>query len=122
MANLKPTSNRFLLIATSPWIFLPLVLLLLVFSATLIASAEEDPIYEKCQVRTDRPRPWCYQEEVEKIGDPDLCENILKYWPKADGVHGWCYYQLAMKNKDCSLCERIRTADIKKMCRKDVCN
>jgi len=27
-----------------------------------------------------------------------------------------------MKNKDCRLCERIRKADIKKMCRRDVCN
>ena len=85
------------------------------------ASAEDDPIYEKCTGQQDRPAPWCYQEEVERIGDPDLCENILQYWPAADGVHGWCFYRLALKNKDCSLCNRIKKADIRKMCILDVC-
>ncbi len=83
------------------------------------AFSENDAIYETCK---DNPRgPWCYQETVEQLNQPELCENILKYWPKADGVHGWCYYQLAMKNRDCVLCDRIQTADIKKMCRLDVC-
>ncbi|WP_319406571.1 hypothetical protein [uncultured Desulfosarcina sp.] len=84
------------------------------------AFSGNDALYETCK---DHPRgPWCYQEALEQRNQPELCEKILEYWPKADGVHGWCYYQLAMKNKDCSLCERIRTADIKNMCRKDVCN
>ncbi|WP_155305453.1 hypothetical protein [Desulfosarcina widdelii] len=86
----------------------------------MVTFAEDDHIYLECK---DHPRgPWCYQEAVEQHNQPELCENILKYWPKADGVHGWCYYQLAMKNKDCSLCDRIHAADIKKMCRLDVCN
>ena len=84
-----------------------------------LVLAESDSIYDKCK---DQPRePWCYQEEVERIGDPDLCENILEYWPKADGVHGWCFYRLALKNKDCSLCDRIQKGDIRKLCILDVC-
>ena len=83
--------------------------------------AEEDPIHEKCINQQADPAPWCYQMEVEKIGDPDLCDNILNYWPTADGVHGQCLYQLALKNKDCSLCDRIKKADIRKMCILDVC-
>jgi len=55
----------------------------------------------------ERPALWCYQEEVEKTGDPELCENIIEYWPIADGVHGECYFRLALKKKDCSLCRRI---------------
>jgi hypothetical protein len=85
----------------------------------MVVPAEDDIFYLECK---DHPRgPWCYQEAVEQRNQPELCENILKYWPRADGVHGWCYYQLAMKNKDCSLCDKIRKADIKKMCRLDVC-
>ena len=81
------------------------------------APCGEDPIKEKC-----KNDPWCYQQKVEKIGDPKLCENILKYWPKAEGVHGWCIYRLALKQKDCSLCERIRAKDIREnLCHKDVC-
>ena len=95
---------------------------ILIISSIMISAlcfAEDDPIYEKCK---DQPRgPWCYQETVEKLGKPELCENILKFWPKADGVHDWCYYQLAMKQKDCSLCKKIKKADIKKMCKLDVC-
>lgn len=83
--------------------------------------AESDAIYEKCTNQQADPAPWCYQMEVERIGDADLCENILEYWPKADGVHGVCYYNLAMKQKDCALCDRIRNADIRKMCKLDVC-
>ena len=83
--------------------------------------AQDDPIYVKCVQQTDNPPPWCYQMTVEQLGDPTLCENILKYWPRADGVHGVCYYNLAMKQKACGLCDRIRNADIKKMCRLDVC-
>ena len=83
------------------------------------ALSENDAIYETCK---DNPRgPWCYQETVEQLNEPDLCENILTYWPKADGVHGVCYYHLALKNKDCALCDRIHKADIKRMCRLDVC-
>jgi hypothetical protein len=86
------------------------------FAASCFA---DDPIYEECK---DHPRgPWCYQEKVETIGDPSLCENILKYWPKATGVHGWCYYQLALKQKNCELCQKIKKADIKKMCELDAC-
>ena len=85
------------------------------------ALAESDPIYEKCTHQKDDPAPWCYQREVEEIGDPDLCENIIKYWPKADGVHGWCFYRLALKNKDCSLCDRIQAEDVRKLCILDVC-
>ncbi len=84
-------------------------------------AAGQDPIYEMCQAQTERPGPWCYQETVEDRNQPELCENILKYWPKADGVHGWCYYQLALKNKKCSLCDKIHKGDIKRMCRLDAC-
>lgn len=86
---------------------------------SMVAPAEDDILYLECK---EHPRgPWCYQEAVEQRNQPELCENILKYWPRADGVQGWCYYQLAMKNKECSLCDKIRKADIKKMCRLDVC-
>lgn len=102
--------------------FIFLACLLLGVSLPIVTvSAEEDPIHEKCTSQQDRPAPWCYQEEVEQIGDPDLCENILDYWPTANGVHGWCFYRLALKNKDCSLCNRIKKADIRKMCIRDVC-
>ena len=86
-----------------------------------VALAEEDSIYGQCIDQTDDPPPWCYQMTVERVGDPALCENILKYWPRADGVHGVCYYNLARKRKECALCDLIRDADIKKMCRLDVC-
>ena len=89
--------------------------------ATVAAMAQDgtDELFEQCK---DHPRgPWCYQEALAQRNQPELCENILKYWPRADGVHGWCYYQLAMKNKDCNLCDRIHAADIKRMCRMDVC-
>ena len=99
-----------------------LVFLFVLISLCLFSNhafAESDPIYEKCR---DQPRePWCYQEEVERIGDPDLCENILEYWPKANGVHGWCFYRLALKHKDCSLCDRIQKEDIRKLCILEVC-
>ena len=92
-------------------------LILLTFTA--VVQAETDELYEACK---SNPRgPWCYQEAVEQINNPDLCENILTYWPKASGVHGWCYYQLAIKNKDCNLCDAIRKDDVKTMCVKDVC-
>lgn len=81
----------------------------------------DDPIYAKCTSQKENPGPWCYQEEVKKIGDPALCENIIKYWPKATGVRGQCYYELARKKMDCELCERIKDKDIKKMCELDVC-
>lgn len=95
-----------------------MVLMLLL---TPLVFAEEDTIYEKCMSQTDRPAPWCYQEEVEKTGDPSLCENILKYWPNAIGVHGWCYYRLAILQKDCELCNPIKAQDIKKTCKLDAC-
>jgi hypothetical protein len=99
------------------WILI--VILMSFVMARGSAFSENDSLYETCK---DRPRgPWCYQEAVEQLNQPDLCENILKYWPKADGVHGWCYYQLALKNKECALCDRIKKADIKKMCRLDAC-
>ncbi|MBW2679956.1 MAG: hypothetical protein JRD01_04290 [Deltaproteobacteria bacterium] len=85
------------------------------------ALAENDSIYEKCINQQTDPAPWCYQMEVERIGDADLCENIFKYWPGAGGVHGVCYYNLARKQKDCALCNFIKNADIKKMCKLDVC-
>ncbi|MCD4744653.1 MAG: hypothetical protein K8R67_19490 [Desulfobacteraceae bacterium] len=89
----------------------------MIFSSLVLA--EEDQIYTECK---SNPRgPWCYQEAVEQLNEPVLCENILKYWPKAQGVHGWCYYQLALKYKDCALCDFIQKADIKKMCKLDVC-
>jgi len=103
-----------------PWICLAASLLLLILPATML-GAEDDPIYEKCIFQTDDPAPWCYQQEAKSIGDPDLCENILKYWPKADGVHGQCYYELAIQNKDCELCKRIKDEQIRKMCELDVC-
>ena len=63
-----------------------------------IAQVGPDELYAQCK---DHPRgPWCYQETVAARNQPELCENILTYWPKADGVHGWCYFQLAPKNKD----------------------
>jgi len=94
-----------------------LVFGLIIFSS--FACSEEDQIYKKCE---NHPRgPWCYQEAVEQLNEPSLCENILKYWPKARGVHGWCYYQLALRYKDCALCDSIQEADIRKMCKLDVC-
>ncbi len=102
------------------WIYPVASMLLMLFLPTAL-FAQEDPIYEKCSAQTKDPAPWCYQGEVEKIGDPNLCENILKYWPKADGVHGWCYYRLALIQKDCELCNRIVTQDIKRMCKLDAC-
>ncbi len=102
------------------WICLATSMVLTFVSATVL-FAEEDLFYEKCISQMDTPAPWCYQEEVEKTGDPTLCENILKYWPKADGVHGYCYYQLAIKNKDCELCRQIKKKDIREMCELDAC-
>jgi hypothetical protein len=99
--------------------FLFVLISLFLFSNQVFA--EDDPIHEKCMNQTDDPPPWCYQMAVEKTGDPKLCENILKYWPKAGGVHGVCYYHLAIKQKDCVLCDLIRNADIRKMCKLDVC-
>lgn len=116
---IKPKKNNGLsYFARGGGVCLALAMLLVLLAASTF-HAEEDPIYDMCQSQTERPGPWCYQEEVEKIGDPDLCENILKYWPKAIGVHGWCYYRLALLQKDCSLCSRIRKDDIKKTCRLD---
>lgn len=40
----------------------------------------------KTQRRTP-PRRTHYQEIVGQLDEPALCENILKYWPKANGVH-----------------------------------
>jgi hypothetical protein len=99
--------------------FLCVLISLFLFSNQLFA--ESDPIYERCVNQKTDPAPWCYEAQVERIGDPDLCENILKYWSKADGVHGWCFYRLAVKKKDCSLCNRIKKQDIRKMCIRDVC-
>ncbi|MBC2744740.1 MAG: hypothetical protein HGJ93_17345 [Desulfosarcina sp.] len=96
----------------------------LVFGSMILSPlvfAENNPIYEKCMRQTFAPPPWCYQMTVEKIGDPKLCENILKYWPRAGGVHGVCYYNLAMKQKKCALCNFIKKADLKEMCKRDVC-
>ena len=112
--------NGFSYLGRTGWICLALAILVVLAAATTF-HAEEDPIYAMCQSQTDRPGPWCYQEEVERIGDPDLCENILTYWPKADGVHGWCYYRLALLQKDCKLCDRIKKQDIKRTCKLDVC-
>lgn len=100
------------------------VLLFSLFGFVLFSSqvfAESDAIYEKCTNQQADPAPWCYQMEVERIGDADLCENILEYWPKANGVHGWCFYRLALKQKDCSLCDRIQKEDIRKLCILEVC-
>ena len=97
----------------------PALIFLLFFPAAVVFA--EDPIHEMCTSQNERPAPWCYQEEVEKIGDPDLCENILLYWPKAEGVHGQCYYQLAVKNRDCSLCRKIKAQDLRRMCELDAC-
>ena len=93
--------------------------IIVLFAIVATPSAEKDELYQKC--KTDPRGPWCYQEAVEQINNPERCENILTHWPKANGVHGWCYYQLAMKNKDCALCSHIHKADIKKMCERDVC-
>ena len=91
------------------------------FSFAAIPLAEDDPIFKQCTNQTDSPPPWCYQRKVEEIGDPALCENILKHWPIADGVHGWCYYRLAAKQKECALCDSIKKADLKIMCKRDAC-
>ena len=101
------------------WILIVVMVVFFFFIGN--AFAGDDPIHEKCMNQADDPPPWCYQMEVERIGDAGLCENILKYWPKAVGVHGVCYYNLARKQKDCSLCSFIENADIKKMCELDVC-
>jgi hypothetical protein len=101
-----------------------LTFVLVLFGFLLFSNqvfSESDPIYQRCTNQQKDPAPWCYQMEVERIGDPDLCENILQYWPKANGVHGWCFFQIALKNKDCSLCDRIQTEDIRKLCITDVC-
>jgi hypothetical protein len=99
------------------WIFFVVFAFLALISG--YALSEDDILYKTCK---DNPRgPWCYQEAVEQLNQPELCETILEYWPKADGVHGWCYYQLALKNRDCRLCDRIHKADLKRMCRRDVC-
>lgn len=100
--------------------FVCTALLMLSLPATML-FAEDDAIYEKCMSQRDDPAPWCYQQEVERSGDPDLCENILEYWPRAEGVHGQCYYQLAVQKKDCELCKRIKDKDIRRMCELDVC-
>lgn len=98
-------------------------LFLFIIPLGTLSSEEEpvDPIYEKCISQKENPGPWCYLEEVKKKGDPDLCKNIIKYWPKAKGVCGQCYYELARKKMDCELCKRIKDKDIKKMCELDVC-
>lgn len=54
------------------------------------ARSESDPIHEKCTHQKNDPASWFYQKEEEEIGDPDLCEKTLEYWPRPDGVHGWC--------------------------------
>lgn len=102
------------------WIYLAGSILLGLFLARML-FAEEDPIYDKCTSQTDNPAPWCYLDEVKAIGDPALCENILKYWPTAVGVHGQCYYELAIQTKDCELCNRIKKDDIRRMCKLDAC-
>ncbi len=81
-------------------LLLSLTLLLLSCSFTF---AEDDPIYAQCMHQTHETPPWCYQIEAEKIGAPEFCENILKYWPRAEGVHGWGYYRLALNQKECRL-------------------
>ena len=96
-------------------------IVLMVLSATAIPAADGDAFHQKCIRQTDDPPPWCYQREAERIGDPALCENILVYWPKAEGVHGQCYYQLALKHRDCALCARIKNTDIRRMCTLDAC-
>lgn len=97
------------------------IMILGILSLFAPAIAGDDLIYDRCSGQTNSPGPWCYQREVEKRGDPELCENILTYWPNADGVHGWCFYRLALKNKDCSLCDRIKKADIRTLCIDEVC-
>lgn len=101
-----------------------LILLFALFGFVLFpfqVFAESDAIYEKCINQQTEPAPWCYQRKVERIGDADLCEKILEYWPKANGVHGWCFYRLALKHKDCSLCDRIQAEDIRKLCILEAC-
>lgn len=98
-----------------------LLILIGLFLFSNQAFAESDPIYEKCTKQQEDPAPWCYQREVERIADADLCEKILEYWPKADGVHGWCFYRLALKRKECSLCDRIQAEDVRKLCILEVC-
>jgi hypothetical protein len=100
--------------------YLTASLLLGLFLATM-GLAQQDSIYEKCRSQNKRPAPWCYQEEVKATGNPDLCDNILKYWPTANGVHGQCFYELAIQTKNCDLCKRIKNAAIRKMCTLDVC-
>jgi hypothetical protein len=102
----------------------PTVLFFMVFlvlASVPLQAAGDDPIHQKCLRQTEEPPPWCYQREVERIGDPALCENILVHWPKADGVHGQCYYQLALKHRNCRLCSRIRDTAIRRMCTLDAC-
>ncbi|SHE70399.1 hypothetical protein SAMN02745206_00708 [Desulfacinum infernum DSM 9756] len=101
---------------------LPLIaaLFMMVVASPGPAGAQsDDPIYEKC--RGEPREPWCYQEEVERLQRPELCENILRYWPDAHGVHGWCYYRLAWKKKDCSLCEPIVNEQVQRLCKREVC-
>ena len=99
--------------------FLVLSCGILVMAMASVSQSADDVLYEKCK---DKPRgPWCYQEAVEILMEPNRCENILKFWPKAVGVHGWCYYQIGLKTKNCKLCDRIKKGDIKSMCKKDVC-
>ncbi|BBO69450.1 hypothetical protein DSCA_33800 [Desulfosarcina alkanivorans] len=63
-------------------------MLLWAFTTAVVATAQDNPdeLFERCK---DHPRgPWCYQETVEQRNQPELCKNILTYWPNADGVHG----------------------------------
>ncbi len=77
----------------------------------------DDPIYQECGDDI-----WCYHDKVVELGDPDKCEDILKYWNDNDkGVVGSCYYEIARKTGDCSLCDKIEKADIRDTCVKDVC-
>ena len=114
-------NNRFRFFYKKSTLIFFFILILFMISMSKVPVSKEDPIYKKCTSQTEHPGPWCYQEEVKKIGDPALCENIIKYWPKATGVRGQCYYELARKKMDCELCERIKDKDIKKMCELDVC-
>jgi len=102
------------------WMYSIALMVSVIFLGSML-FAQEDSIYDKCTSQMDNPAPWCYLDEVKAIGDPTLCENILKYWPTAVGVHGQCYYELAIQTKDCELCNRIKKDDIRRMCKLDVC-
>ncbi len=84
-------------------------------------NRSEEALHAACL--TDKRAPWCYQEKVVAMQNPELCGNITRYWgAKARGVEGYCYYEIARKTSDCSLCKKIKDRQMRRnLCDRDVC-